>query len=716
MNKTFNSTKSGWLSVCLLMLTTPLLGVQAEEPAGDVLRKESQGLTEVMVVRIRQVSSLRTSPNGKLVAYTLSVPRQIYTDDDGSAWNELHVVDQDGYSRPFVTGKVDVSSIEWTPNGKGISFLAKRGEDKHKSLYVIPIDGGEARKVLEHDADISSYSWSPDGQEIAFTAKPKQDKEIKKDEDHGFNAEIYEEDYLLTKVWIAVGDYEKPGPDRDELNKPRMLLLEGSASTLKWSPDGKHLAVALAPTPLVDDSYMMRRIHIVDVRSGKSLFKLDTEGKLGQIAWSPDGRHLALVAGVDKHDTREGHLMIASIDNPKTTDLLPDYPGHIWSIAWQDNDTIMYLGYQGVWTTFAEIDIDGGGQKTILSAGKYTLYGLSLSQDGLSGAFIGDSPQHPREVFAIRLGDERPRRLTHSNPSLEKIRLAKQEVITFEARDGLELEGILIHPLDERKGVRYPLIMMVHGGPESHHLNGWLTRYSLPSQVAAAQGFASFYTNYRGSTGRGVDFCKLSQADPAGKEFDDLVDAVDHLVSIGLVDKDRVGITGGSYGGYASAWGATYYSHRYAASVMFVGISDKFLCFALGDIPEELRLVHYLKYPWEDAELMRQRSPINHFAKCRTPLLILHGKSDTRVHPAHSLALYRAIKTYGKTPVRLVRYPGEPHGNRRTGSRLDFSLRLMRWMNHYLKGPGGDPPPYALDLTGVKPDEQAEDQDTDTPE
>ncbi|MHC4485359.1 MAG: hypothetical protein ACYS4T_09115 [Planctomycetota bacterium] len=285
MNKTFNSTKSGWLSVCLLMLTTPLLGVQAEEPAGDVLRKESQGLTEVMVVRIRQVSSLRTSPNGKLVAYTLSVPRQIYTDDDGSAWNELHVVDQDGYSRPFVTGKVDVSSIEWTPNGKGISFLAKRGEDKHKSLYVIPIDGGEARKVLEHDADISSYSWSPDGQEIAFTAKPKQDKEIKKDEDHGFNAEIYEEDYLLTKVWIAVGDYEKPGPDRDELNKPRMLLLEGSASTLKWSPDGKHLAVALAPTPLVDDSYMMRRIHIVDVRSGKSLFKLDTEGKLGQIAW-----------------------------------------------------------------------------------------------------------------------------------------------------------------------------------------------------------------------------------------------------------------------------------------------------------------------------------------------------------------------------------------------------------------------------------------------
>jgi dipeptidyl aminopeptidase/acylaminoacyl peptidase len=669
-------------------------------------------MTEVTVAKIRSVGSVKISPDGRLIAYTLSVPRPMYTDADGPAWSELHVVDRAGQSRPFITDKVNISSVEWTPDGKGISFMAKRSDDKHKSLYVIAADGGEARKVLEHETDIGGYSWSPGGREVAFTAKPKQDKEVKDGKEHGFDAEIYEEDYLLTKVWIAKADYDKPGPDRDEQNKPRMLALEGSASTLAWSPDGRHLAVALAPTPLVDDSYMMRRVHIVDIRSGKSLRQLDTEGKLGQIEWSPDGKHLALVAGVDKHDPREGHLMVASLGSPRTTDLLPDYPGHIWSIAWQDNDTIRYLGYQGVWTTLAKIDIDGSGSETIIPLGKYTLSGLSLSADGLSAAFAGDSPGHPREVFAIGRANKRPRRLTHSNPDLDNIRLAKQEAVTFEARDGLELEGILVRPLDEKRGKRYPLIMMVHGGPEAHHLNGWLTRYSLPSQVAAAQGFACFYTNYRGSTGRGVAFSKLSQADPAGKEFDDLVDAIDHLVDIGLVDKDRVGITGGSYGGYASAWGATYYTDRYAASVMFVGISDQFLSFALGDIPEEHRLVHHMKYPWEDMELMRQRSPITHFEKCRTPLLILHGQSDTRVHPAQSLALYRAVKTYGKTPVRLVRYPGEPHGNRRTGSRLDFALRLMRWMNHYLKGPGGEPPAYALDLSEIKPKEKKEDGDS----
>jgi dipeptidyl aminopeptidase/acylaminoacyl peptidase len=466
----------------------------------------------------------------------------------------------------------------------------------------------------------------------------------------------------------------------------------------------------------VDDSYMKQRIHIVDIESGESLRQLDTEGKLGHVSWSPDGKHLALVAGMDKHDPREGHLMVASVDRSETLDLLPDYPGHIWSIAWRDHATIAYLGNQGVWTTFATINRDGSRQQTIIPTGRYTASSLSLSGDGQRAAFTCDSPQHPREVFTLDDNATKLQRLTRSNPFLDNIRLAKQEVITFNARDGLALEGILVRPLDEKKGERYPLIMMVHGGPEAHHQNGWMTGYSTPAQVAAAQGFACFFTNYRGSTGRGTAFSKLGQADPAGKEFDDLVDAIDHLVDIGLVDKDRVGITGGSYGGYASAWGATHYSHRYAASVMFVGLSDAFLGFALGDIPEEFRLVHHMQYPWEDMELMRERSPITHFQKCRTPLLILNGQDDTRVHPAHSLALYRVVKTYGQTPVRLVRYPGEPHGNHRTGSRLDFSLRLMRWMTHYLKGPGGDPPPYALDLSGIKPDKDTDDDDTDDDE
>jgi dipeptidyl aminopeptidase/acylaminoacyl peptidase len=215
--------------------------------------------------------------------------------------------------------------------------------------------------------------------------------------------------------------------------------------------------------------------------------------------------------------------------------------------------------------------------------------------------------------------------------------------------------------------------------------------------VLAGRGFAVFYPNYRGSTGRGVAFSKLDQGDAAGAEFDDLVDGVDHLVEMGLVDRDRVGITGGSYGGFASAWGATYYSERYAAAVAFVGITDQISKSGTTDIPDEMSLVHWLSRPWEKWDFYRERSPVYHVEKARTPILILHGKKDPRVHPAQSLELYRYLKSYGKVPVRLVFYPEEKHGNRRAAARFDYSLRLVRWMEHYLLGPGGDPPPYALD-------------------
>ncbi|HKZ52751.1 MAG TPA: prolyl oligopeptidase family serine peptidase, partial [Candidatus Acidoferrales bacterium] len=195
----------------------------------------------------------------------------------------------------------------------------------------------------------------------------------------------------------------------------------------------------------------------------------------------------------------------------------------------------------------------------------------------------------------------------------------------------------------------------------------------------------------------------------AGKEFDDLVDAVDLMVRLGLADPARVGITGISYGGFATAWAATYYSERFAAAVMFVGISDNISKVGTTDIPEEMYLVHQRKRPWEDWDLFRQRSPIFHAQKGRTPILILGGTDDPRVHPSQSLELYRYLKLLGQTPVRLVRYPGEKHGNRRAASRLDYNLRMLGWMEHYLKGPGGEPPPYELDYGLAEPATAAKD-------
>lgn len=661
--------------------------------------------TPAHVAKLRFVSDAQVSPDGKDIAYVLSVPRKPYEDDNGPAWAELHVIGSDGTSRPFITGEVNIGSVRWTPDGKGISFLAKRGKDKERCLYVIPREGGEARKVLSHESGVGDYDWSPDGKRVAFLAADKEPKEKKKLADKGFDAEIYEEELRPTHVWI--------GPIGDDAPKPTKLELTGSASKPHWSPTGDRIAVALAPTPLIDDTYMARKVHVVDVSSGKDIARIDNPGKLGDVAWSPDGKTLAMISAEDITDPEQGRLMVADASGGKPRDVLPNYEGHVGAIAWQDHDTVMFLGEEGVWTTFGEVGRDGSNRKTHIPTGKAVLSGLSLSRDGQTVVMRGESDRHPSEVFISRHGDIGPKRLTDSNPWLADMRFATQEVVTFKARDGLELQGLLIRPLDEQPGRKYPLILYVHGGPEAHDRNGWSTAYSRPGQVAAAQGFAVFNVNYRGSTGRGVAFSKLGQADPAGKEFDDLVDAVDHLVKVGLVDPDRVGVTGGSYGGYATGWCATYYTERFAAGVMFVGISDKVSKAGTTDIPNEEFYVHARKRIWEDWKLFQDRSPIRYVEKARTPLLILGGKDDTRVHPSQSLSLYRYLKVLGQVPVRLVRYPGEGHGNRRSASRYDYNLRMMQWFNHYLVSPGTreTPPPPAELGYGFKDKEEGKDKD-----
>jgi dipeptidyl aminopeptidase/acylaminoacyl peptidase len=330
---------------------------------------------------------------------------------------------------------------------------------------------------------------------------------------------------------------------------------------------------------------------------------------------------------------------------------------------------------------------------------------------------LAESPRHPAELFTLDLASGATTRRTNSNPWLDTVRLARQETITYKARDGVALEGVLVYPLDYREGQRYPLIMVVHGGPESHFRNGWVTSYSNPGQLGAARGFAVFYPNYRGSTGRGVAFSKASQAAAAKEEFDDLIDALDHLIASGLVDRDKVGITGGSYGGYASAWATTYYSDRFAAAIPFVGISDAISKMGTTDIPQEMYDVHHRKWLWEDWDYFRDASPIFYAKRNRTPTLILHGKDDPRVHPSQSLELYRILELLDQAPVRLVLYPGEGHGNTKAAARFDYMLRTVQWMEHYLKGPGGEPPAIDIDYAAYLPwateDEDDEDEGED---
>lgn len=641
--------------------------------AVPVSHAEQRDITLEEVITTQRVAQAITTTDGAVTAYTKIRPRTPYKEDDGGAYTELFVHNAAGQIVPFITGDVRIGQIRFSRDNQFIYYLSQRGDDKHASLYKIPVDGGESTRVYTHDTAIGSFDFCTSGRHITFTAREKGPEKATELAKKGFRAQVYEEQSLKTQIWLL-------DTEAEEL-KARVLDLDEHVHSVQFRPQHAQLLARVAPTTLVDDDLMLSS-YVIFNTDGEEILRVQSEGKLGSAAFSPDGQRLAIIGAEDQHDPATGRLYSVNLENGALTDLAPGLIGQVQDIIWADNDRLIWLADIHVETEVRVTNLASGETSTLIEQGQAIFSRLNSMSDSGQLTLVGHTPAHPPEVFHFNRGELT--RVTDSNPWLAEVRQPRQEVIVHEARDGLTLEGILVYPHDYQEGTPVPVIMNIHGGPEAHVRNGWNDRYSSPTWYAAQQGFATFFPNYRGSTGRGVEFSKLGQNDYAGKEFDDIVDAKEHLVAIGLADPDRVGITGGSYGGYASAWGATKQTEHFAASVMFVGISNNLSKFGTTDIPNEMHLVHARSYPWDKWQWYLERSPIYWAEQARTPILIMHGAEDTRVHPSQSMELYRYLKVHGNVPVRLVLYPGEGHGNTRSASQLDYALRLMRWMNHYL--------------------------------
>lgn len=637
-------------------------------------------LTPQDVAKIEVITQAVISENGEKIAYQLLVPADP-TKENVPAKSHLYVYDiQNQDSIPLVT-TYSASNIQFRPGHNSISFTAKQENDSASVLYEIPVNGGEAEKLFQFDASISSYDWHTSGTRLAFISNEKSEKEGSA---LPYQPEIYETDLQNSSAFII--ELEDPAP--------RKLQIEGHVTALQWSPDGSKLAISAAPTSLVDDFYTSQRIYVVDGNNYDVTAEVDHKAKLGTLEWSPDGKRIAFIAGEDQHDPIEGRIFIAEATGGKPQLLQRNFEGQFHAVSWQDNNSLTYLASEGVYSSLGTLGINGDLKKTF-EDDNINITGFSRAGNGVM-AFVGNSAQHPGELFVLKSGASSADRITTSNLWLQDKKMGEQEVITYKASDGMEIQGILIHPVSSTGKI--PLITVVHGGPEAHYDHGWLTTYNMPGQVGAGENYAVFYPNYRGSTGRGIEFAKSSQGDPGGKEFDDIIDGIDYLIENYNVDPNKVGVTGGSYGGYATAWMATRHTERFAAGVMSVGISNNISKWGTSDIPEEMFLVHSRKRIWDDYQFYLERSPIFYADQAKTPLLILHGKEDTRVDPGQSYELYRHIKTRTETPVRLVLYPGEGHGNRKSTARYDYNIRMMRWFNTYLKEAVKEMPEAALSV------------------
>jgi len=631
-------------------------------------------VTPQHIAEMETVTSSQISPDGQYIAYTISTPADPYEKNRSNS-THLYLLDvAEGTTTPYHTTN-SVSSVQFRPGQNAITFLSEMAGDDTRSLYQIPVEGGEAVKLFSFRQDLIRYSWHNDGNQIAFMASEEAERS---NSPLPYQADVYEENVPQRRGYIANVAMNS--------QMARQLQVEGSVYNMEWSPDGERIAVSVAPTPFVDDQLMNQQIYVLDTDDGEISAEINNSGKLDQIEWSPNGQRLAIVAGSNINDPTAGRILIASARGGVPQIVNREYEGTYHQIDWTDENYIHFLSSESTASRLGRLRFDGGETQTLFFSDEHDISSFSLS-DSTTYSFTASAPSHPNEVFYFSSqSDGMHERMTYHNEWLNSVELGEQMVVSYQSRDGqFEIDGVLIYPVGYEDGTTVPVITQVHGGPESHYDNGWLTSYSTPGQMAAGKGYAVFYPNYRGSTGRGIDFIFSSQADLAGAEFDDIVDGVDFLIETGIADPDKIGVTGGSYGGYASAWMSTYYSDRFAASVMFVGISNNISLWGESDIPKEMYLVHTRKQVWNNWNWFLDRSPIYHIANAQTPLLIMHGAEDTRVHPSQSLELYRHLKVRKPNlPLRLVYYPGEGHGNSRAASKLDYSYRMLRWFDTYL--------------------------------
>jgi dipeptidyl aminopeptidase/acylaminoacyl peptidase len=666
--------------------------------------------TPELVADTTRLQEVQISPDGRRVVYAATRPRAAGA-PFGGAWVNLWVVETaGGAARRLTSADAEDKSPAWSSDSRTIAFLSSRGGEKAKTrLYVMPVDGGEAWAVTPEKVDVDSFAWSRDGRRLAYVAVDPKSDEREQAEKAGRDWKVVDRDERPRRLWIvdvapAGATAAKPSP------RPVKSLGERSVWQFAWAPDGKALLATVTDTPRTDDSYMSKQVEVLPLADdGRPRVVCGVVGKVDEVLWSRDGRTLVWRGGVDRSDPTPGSIFALEANAPagaKPVNLTAAREETVRDLLWADGRAVVAVAEQGPRTSILAHDLgDRAARRTLLEGTRMIFEAASATEDGTRFAFNASTPDGPGDIYLATTSIE-PKsragagagaaksaspgvafdttRLTDLNPQLEGLPRGRQEVIRWKASDGQEIEGILIAPPGEAQRASYPLVVIAHGGPEYGYHDGWLTRTSEPAMPLAERGYYVFLPNYRGSAGRGVAFAKGDHDDLGGREFQDVLDGIDWLVANRRIDRSRVGMMGGSYGGYFTSLAVTRYSDRFAAGVASYGISNWMSFLGQSDIPKENSEVHWNLWCYEHEDKCAGASPVHNIAKARTPTLIFQGEEDRRVPKPQSDELYAALKWKG-VPAEYVVYPREKHGFVEREHQIETMRRTLEWFDKYLK-------------------------------
>ncbi len=635
----------------------------------------AQGLSPEDVANIKTVSSVSMSHNAESVAYTLSVPR---TDDDpvGRNYSELYIILATGGDPvPVIEKPQSAGSPQWGADGR-LYFIAQLA-DHHDQVQVYSVNnsGDDLQKHTQAEHGLSSFAWSADGSTLAYTAMDPVSDEQRELEERGYDMIVAGENLRFMRLWV------KPRDGDAGIISPDDLYIWN----FSWGPNGEQLAMRVSDKPGADEDQMYTRFSVINKDGTELRDVMSTPKKKTSVSWSPDGSRLAVLAGKVYSDPLPQRIWIIDLEEGTKKDVTPEYwKGTPEWLTWMDDLTLMFTAVERSATTLYTMRTDRLTKNELLGGGEEIFRSASPDGSNRSFAFSVNTKNHPGEVYVADARRAEFQRLTYHNTWLNERELGEQSSITWKGADDKEIEGILVKPVGFEEGVRYPLAILPHGGPEGISMNGWNTRPLYPVQLLANEGYVVFKPNYRGSGGRGTEFASANHRDLGGKEFDDVLLGIDDLDEAGLIDPDKVGISGTSYGGYFAAWAATRHSDRFAAGITFAGLSNWISFMGTTDIPHEMSVVHWDLYWFDNPGQNWERSPVAWLNQADTPLLVATGLADERVHPEQSIQLHQFLEMKG-IPTGLVLYPRQPHGLTERAHQLDFMNRVIDWFEEYLK-------------------------------
>ena len=611
------------------------------------------------------------SPDGKHILFTIRQPDWEKNRYDTEIW-----LSRDG-AEPFQLTRTEEgssSSPSWSPDGKWIAFTASR--DKGRQVYLINPLGGEAFKLTNHEEGINSYRWSPSGKHIAFIATEPESKKSKNREELYGRFEIEDAEYRMRHLWLLEVSSDKT-PEAKRLTSGEKFTV----GNFDWSPDGEKIVFDHRPDPLIN-SYPKTDISILDVESGEITPLVTQPGSDLYPFWSPDGQWIVFYTNMG--DTRmylNSYLAKIPAAGGKIVVLTSSFDENPYLIKWIKAG-ILFMASHKTFRRLLLLDPSNGKMKEIADTPE-NFYGMSLAEDENTIAFAGYDRSTLMEIYRTTLDSYKPVKITDMTAQVKDWKAGSRDVIQWRSKDGVLIEGILWKPENFDPAKKYPLLVIIHGGPSATSRPVLLSGGVYPYLQWLNKGALILQPNYRGSAGYGEKFRSLNVRNLGVGDMWDVESGVDHLIKKGMVDPDRVGAMGWSQGGYISAF-LTTNSKMFKAISVGAGISNWVTYYVNTDI--HLFTRHYLgATPWDDMEIYLKTSPMTNIKNASTPTLIQHGEFDRRVPIPNAYELYQGLQDVG-VEVKLIVYKDFVHSLSRPKEQLAAQWHNWQWFAKYIWG------------------------------